>query len=302
MKTTISMHIGATHLSATLELHPPSWRQRASHLWPARRARSGASPISQSHAGDSPRVTSAPDEYVAFADIDANDEPVMAIAAAGESVLRSLRDRHPAGLDGCRLSVRTSMAYAFLNVVTLDSSSGVLPAASQLQLIAEAVAAESARVPAQGQDVRHEVQPNSTHLCIVALSSPILVALQTLCASHHLKLVSCQPALIESLDRELSASLGSRDQRTLVWTEHSKSGERESLISFVRIDAGSAIRAWRTLAPPAAASADTDQPLQSFTDRFLLSSGAGPEDKLIRASWPRAPQLASEVDSMETAS
>lgn len=302
MKPTISMCIGATHLSATLELHPPSWRQRASHLWPAGRARSGASPISQSHAGDSLQVTSASDEYVAFADIDANDEPVLAMVEAGESVLRSLRDYHPTGLDGCRLSVRTSMAHAFLSVVPLDASSGVLPAARQLQLIAEAVAAESARVPAQGQEVRHEVQPNSTHLCIVALSSPILVALQTLCTSHHLKLVSCQPALIESLDRELSASLRSRDQRTLVWTEHSKSGERESLISFVRIDAGSAIRAWRTLAPPTAPSADTDQPLQSFTDRFLLSSGAGPEDKLIRVSWPIVRKIAGVADSMETTS
>lgn len=302
MKRTISIHIGATYLSATLEPNHPSWRQRARHAWSARRARAGAAPSSQSHTGDSPQITSISDAYIAFADLAATNDPVQAIVEAGESVLQSLRERHTINLDGCRLSVRTSMACASLNVVPLDSSSGTLPSAHQLQQIAEAVAMESARVPAQARDVRYEVQPNSTHLCVVALSAPSLVALQTLCTTHHLNLVSCQPALIESLDRELATSLRNRDQRTLVWTERSRSGERQSLISFVRIDAGSAIRAWRTLVPATAASADSDQALQSLTDRFLLSSGAGPGDKLIRATWPTTPELAGAANSMETAS
>lgn len=302
MKPRISIHIGATHLSATLEPNPPSWIQRASRAWPARLARSGRAPIIQRHVGDSPQVTLTSDECIAFADLDAIDDPVQAIVGAGESVLRSLQYHHTFGLRGCSLSVRTSMAHASLNVVRLDSSSGALPAAHQLQLIAEAVAVESARMPAEAQNVRYEVQPNSNHLCIVALNSPVLVALRTLCASHQLKLVSCQPAIIDSLDRELFASLQGRDQRTLVWTERSKSGMRESLISFVRIEAGSAVRAWRTLAPATPASAGIDLTLQAFTDRFLLSSGAGPEDKVIRASWSINSKLAGVVDSMETAS
>jgi hypothetical protein len=221
---------------------------------------------------------------------------------AGRQVLQSLRDQHPMGLDGYRLSVRLGMSYASLNVAPLDPLSASLPSERQLQLIAEAVARESARVSTDAQTVKYEIQPNSTHLCVFSLNSSVLAALQTLSANQGLTLVSCRPALVETMDRELAGSRRGRDKRTVVWTEYGASGERLPLVCFVRIDKGSATRAWRTLVPAAASVAGIDQPLQATTDRFVLAAGAGQDDTLVFASWPHASARTAVDDRLEVIS
>jgi hypothetical protein len=288
MKPTISMYIGSTHLNATVGLSPPSWLTRTSQLWKSRSGHQREKPGSESHGADSAQVARSASESFAFADRSAVDDPIQSIVEAGELSLQSLRDQHSVSLDGCNLSVRLGMSHTSLNITPLDASSAS-PSERQLHLIAEAVALESARTSTEAQTVKFEIQPNSTHLCIVGLNSSVLAALQSLCVHHGMKLASCQPSLVETLDHELAGSLRARDLRTLVWTEHGVNGERQPLVTFVRIERGNAIRAWRTLVPAAASGTDIDQTLQTTTVRFLLAAGAGQEDKVVFASWPHAP-------------
>jgi hypothetical protein len=293
MKATIRMDIAATHLRATLTASAPTWAHRMVRAL-AFRSRGQASGTHLSGIDHAPHPR--PDkqvlqELVVFPVRDANEDPVASIVHAAGQALQALRDRSPVTLDGSRVNVRIGMSLATVSVVPLDASAESTQSDRQLQLIAQGVVREALGADARGQQVRCKVQADNEHLCVVALEASLITGLQAMCTSQHLRLSSCQPALIERLDRELTASARSRDSRTLIWTERNASGERHALVNFLRIMHGSAVNAWRTAVPASQEDAADDRLLKASTDRFLIAAGADQEEQVVFSAWP---ELASE--------
>lgn len=288
MKATIRLDIAATHLRATLTPNAPTWAHRMVRVL-AFRSRGPDADTRLAGAGQGPRQDKQIpllEELVVFPVRDANEDPVTAIVHAAAQALQALRARCPGTLDGSRVNVRIGTSLATVSVVPLDASAESTQSDRQLQLIAQGVVREALGADARAQQVRCKVQADNEHLCVVALEASLITGLQALCTSQHLSLSSCQPALIERLDRELAASARNRDSRTLVWTERNASGERHALVNFLRIVHGSAVNAWRTVVPaPQGGSAD-DRLLKASTDRFLIAAGAALEEPVVFFTWP----------------
>ncbi|MDO8777733.1 MAG: hypothetical protein Q7K57_55260 [Burkholderiaceae bacterium] len=290
MKATIQMDIAATHLRATLTPGAPTWAHRMVHAL-AFRSRGPGSGTRLAGADPAPpprpnRQIPTVEELVVFPVRDANEDPVSVIVDAAEQALQALRTRCTETLDGCRVNVRIGMSLATVSVVPLDASAESTQSDRQLQLIAKGIVREALGADARAHLVRRKVQTDNEHLCVVALETSLITGLQALCTSQHLSLSSCQPALIERLDRELAASARSRDSRTLVWTERNASGERHALVNFLRIVRGSAVNAWRTVVPALQGGPADDRLLKASTDRFLIVAGATLEEPVVFFAWP----------------
>jgi hypothetical protein len=226
------------------------------------------------------------EETVVFPGHGANDDPIGAIVDAGTQALQALRTRCATTLDGCSMKVRATMTLASISVVPLDFSVGSTQSDRQLQLIAQGVVREALGAGAPAQQVRCKVQADNEHLCVVALGSSFLTNIQALCAAQRLRFASCQPAIVERLDRELAASARNRDSRTLVWTELDASGKRQAQVNFLRIASGSAVNAWRTVVPTLHENASSDQLLKATINRFLIAAGAAQDEQVLLCEWP----------------
>lgn len=290
MKALIRLDIAATHLRATLTSDAPTWAHRMVRTLTFRSRVPGlGTRLAVVDPAPPPRPKkqiSTVEELVVFPGRDANEDPVSVIVDAAEQALQALRARCPTTLDGCRVNVRIGMSLATVSVVPLDASAESTQSDRQLQLIAQGIVREARGADARAQLVGCKVQADNEHLCVVALETSLIIGLQALCTSQHLRFSSCQPALIERLDRELAASDRSRDSRTLVWTERNASGERHALVNFLRIVRGSAVNGWRTVVPALQGGPADDRLLKANTDRFLIAAGAVQEERVVLFAWP----------------
>jgi hypothetical protein len=286
MNASLHMDIAATHVRVRLEPDQPGWLRRALD----KLARRNGGDVKANSAGvdNIQALTSVPqviEETVGFSNHGTRAELVAAIREAGIQALEALRTRAGA-LDGCGIRVRIGMARASLNLVPMAFAGGATPSGRQLQLIADSVTREALGTSAAAQTIRWQVQPDNEHLCAIAMDTSLLADVQALCKAQHLRLTSCQPAIVEHLDRELAASARRRDTRTLVWTELDPTGRRLPSVSYLRVASGSMVNSWRTAVPLGREEAEIDRRLQATTDRFLIASAAVQDEQLVFCAWP----------------
>lgn len=286
MNASLHMDIAAAHVRVRLQPDEPGWLRRAF----GKLAKREVDPVNieATAAGNPPPLAStiqATEETIGFSNQGPREEVVAAVLNACAQTLEALRARSGAW-DGCKIRVRIGMTLASLNLVPLAFAGGATPSGRQLQLIADSVTREALGTSAPAQAVRWQVQPDDAHLFAIALDAALLAGIETLCQAQHLRLVSCQPAIVEHLDRELTASARRRDTRTLVWTERDASGRRLPSVRYLRVAHGSIVNSWRTAVPLALEDADIDQRLQATTDRFLIASAAVQDEQLVFCAWP----------------
>lgn len=284
MKATITLDIGATHLTATLKPRAPGWALRA--------ARAVGAKLRRTHKPvDSTQGMLM--ETGHWAPGATRGHTITALLEAAAQALQALRARSPASLDGCRLTVRTGVSASYVGVAAMDVSSSSAQSDHQLRAIAKAVSQEAMGAEAAGHEVRWRIQADGAHLCVITLESAVVAGLQALAQAQRMKLASCQPAVAELLDGELLKSRRQRDARTLVWTEQDASGRRHAAVTFIRLVNGSAVNAWRTVTPAPAEAGDTW--LQPALDRFLIASGAAVDEPVIPCAWPLTAHDVSEA-------
>lgn len=272
MTSVIHLDIGASHLRATLKPAALGWSSRLARTLLQKCKAVPATPAA------------ALTETASWAPGATRDHTRGALLEAGDRALQALRARHAAPFDGVRLVVRTGLSASYLGVVAMDMSASSARSGQQLRAVARALTQEALGAQAMAHDVRWRMEPSQTHLCVITLESALVAGLQALAQAQRMKLASCQPAMMEWLDDELDKSRRQRDARTLLWTELEPSGRRHAALSFVRLVNGSAVNAWRTVTP---IPSGTDDPwLQPATDRFLIASGAGIDEKLVTRAWP----------------
>lgn len=281
------MDIAAAHVRVRLQPAQPSWLDRVLGKLTKRKA----SVVSADQTVAAPQAT---EEIVSFSNHGTREEVVAAIMGAGLQALEALR-LHSDSLEGFEVRVRIGMTLASLNLVPLAFAGGPPPSGRQLQLIADSVTREALGASAPAQAVRWQVQPDNVHLCAIALDLPLLSGIQALCKGQKLRLSSCQPAIVEHLDRELTASARRRDTRTLVWTELDPSGRRLLSVSYLRVASGSIVNTWRTVVPLALGDTDIDVRLQATTDRFLIASAAVQDEQLVHCAWPSLPFAEAKI-------
>lgn len=286
MNASLHMDIAVTHVRVRLQPDEPGWLRRAFGKL-AKREVSAVNAEATTAGNPPPPVSTvqAAEETIGFSNQGTREEVVAAILNAGSQALDAVQARSGT-LDGCALNVRIGMSLASLNLVPLAFAGDATPSGRQLQLIADSVTREALGTSAPAQAVRWQIQPDNEHLCAIALDAALLTSIDALCKALHLRLVSCQPAIVEHLDRELAASARRRDTRTLVWTECDPSGRRLPSVRYLRVARGSLVNSWRTAVPLAHGEADTDQRLQATTDRFLIASAAVPDEQLVYRAWP----------------
>lgn len=293
MNASLHMDIAATHVRVRLQPDEPSWLRRA--FGKLAKGEVSAVNAEATAAGNPPPLAStiqAAEETIGFSNQGTREEVVAAILNAGSQALDAVQARSGT-LDGCALNVRIGMSLASLNLVPLAFAGDATPSGRQLQLIADSVTREALGTSAPAQTVRWQVQPDNEHLCAIALDAALLAGIEILCKARHLRLTSCQPAIVEHLDRELTASARRRDTRTLVWTELDASGRRLPSVRYLRVAHGSIVNSWRTAVPLALDDATIDQRLQATTDRFLIASAAVQDEQLVYCAWPS--QASAEV-------
>ena len=279
MKAVIYLDIGAAHLRATFRPAAPGWGSRV-----VRSLQSKRKPLEQIQATTLIETTS----WIPGA---TRTDTLSALLEAAALALQALRARHPTPLDGCRLVVRTGVGTSYLGIAPMDFSSPSARSEQQLRTVARALSQEALGLEAAGHEVRWRIQADQAHVCVVTFESALVAGLQALAQAQRMKLVSCQPALVERLDSELEQSRRRRDARTLVWTELEASGRRHAALSFVRLVNGSAVNAWRMATP--ALSSDIDPWLQPALERFLIASGAGLDEQVVPCTWPAVTELAA---------
>ncbi|WP_411885874.1 hypothetical protein [Polaromonas sp. YR568] len=284
MKATIALDIGAMHLRATLTPKAPGWGLRAARAVGVKLRRT-SKPVESTES----TVT----ETGHWTPGATRDQTLAALLEAAAQALQALRARHPASLDGCRLTVRTGVSSSYVGVAAMDVSSSSAHSDHPLRSIAKALSQEALGAEAAGHEVRWRIQADQAHLCVITLDAALIAGLQALAQAQQMKLASCQPAIAALLDGELEHSRRQRDARTLVWTERDAAGRRHAALTFVRVVNGSAVNAWRTLTP--APSNAGDPWLQPALDRFLIASGAALDEQVVPCTWPPAPRDAPEL-------
>jgi hypothetical protein len=276
MKPTLELDLGATHLVATLKPYAPGWAQRIAQAAGAK-LRHKRKPAEAAQAG----TITETNNWMPGA---TRGETLAAQLEAIAQTLQTLRARHPASLDGCRLGVRTGVSSSYVGIAAMDVSSASAHSGHQLRIIAKAVAQEAMGLEAAEHEVRWRVQADQAHLCVITLESAVVAGLNALAQAQRMTLASCQPAIAELLDGELEKSRRRRDARTLVWTELEASGRRHAALTFIRLVNGSAVNAWRTVTQ---APSDAGDPwLQPALDRFLIASGAAADEPVIPCPCP----------------
>lgn len=286
MKATIHLEIGASLLVATLRPAMPGRGRRLARAV-GRRLQQGRKPAQGTLAAPLPAEetrASAVTEVASWTPGATRAENTAALLEAGAQALQALRERHTAPLDGCRLVVRTGVSASYVGITPMDFSSPLARSGQQLRLVANALAHEALGTEAAGHEVRWSIQADQAHLCVITLESALIAGLQALAQAQRMKLVSCQPTVVELLDSELKTSRRQRDARTLMWTECEASGRRRAAVTFIRVVNGSAVNAWRTVTP--VSSAGDDFLLQPVLDRFLIASGAAIDEQVVPRHWP----------------
>lgn len=293
------MDIAATHLRVTLAPSAPTWTSRFHRAMTSKSVGPGLiTDLTTTDNAQQPETQiQTVEEIVVFPERGANDDPFAGIVNAGMQAIQALRTRVSTDLDGCGINVRVGMSLASISIVPLDFSVGSTPSDRHLKLIAQGVVLEALGADAPTQQVRYEVQADNEHFCVVALGASLLSSIQAMCETQRLKFASCQPAIVEQLDREMAASARGRDTRTLVWTELDASGKRHALVNFLRIASGSVVNAWRTVVPTLLENAGSDQSLKASTDRFLIATGVAEDEPVVVCAWP---SLSLESSSMAT--
>jgi hypothetical protein len=292
MKTTIHLDIGASHLRATRKPGMPGWGRRVVRAVGDKLGRVRSPVLAKEIAA------SAITEIASWTPGATRSETITSLVEAGAQTLQALRARHPASLDGCRLTVRTGVSTSYVGIVPMDFSSPSARSDAQLHIVAKAVSQEAMGTDAAGHALRWNVQADQTHLCVITLESALVAGLQTLAQAQRMKLASCQPVIVELLESELKQSRQRPDARTLMWTESEASGQRHPTVTFVRLVNGSAVNAWRTVTP--SPSANGDPWLRPALERFLIASGAAQDEQVIPCGWPAqasdsAPAAATEL-------
>jgi len=278
MKAVIHLDIGASHLRATLKPAVPGWGGRAARKL-GRMLQRKPKPVEDTAA-------TLVIETASWTTGTTRSETLNALLEAGAQALQALRARHPASLDGCRLVVRTGVSSSYVGVAPMDLSAPSARSEQQLRAVAKALAQEALGAEAAAHDVRWRIEASQAHVCVLSLESALVAGLQALAQAQRMKLASCQPAIVELLDSELTQSRRRRDARTLVWTELEASGHRHAALNFVRVVNGSTVNAWRTVTPVPTPSTAGDQWLRPATDRFLIASGADADERVISCAWP----------------
>lgn len=285
MKATIHLEIGASFLRATLKPAMPGRGRRLARAvsrklhWrkPAEETPATSLPSEETQA-------SAITEIASWMPDATRVENIAALLEAAAQALQALRARHTAAFDSCRLVVRTGVSASYVGITPMDFSSPSARSGQQLRVVAKALAQEAMGAGAAAHEVRWSIQADQAHLCVITLESALVAGLQQLAQAQRMKLVSCQPALVELLDSELKKSRRQRDARTLIWTECEASERHHAAVTFVRVVNGSAVNAWRTAA--LALSVSDDLWLQQARDRFLIASGATDDEQVVLCTWP----------------
>lgn len=272
MKPVIELDISASYLRATLRPAAAGWGSRVLHR------------LQRQHKPVEAVPAAALTETAGWAPGTTRAETLAALFEAGAQALQALRARHPTSLDGSRLVVRTGVSASYLGVAPMDVSSPSARSEQQLRAVAKAVTQEAMGAEAAAHDVRWRMEASQAHLCVITLESALVAGLQALAQAQRMALASCQPAIVERLDSELTASRRRRDARTLVWTELDALGCRHAALGFIRLVDGSAVNAWRTVTQ--APSNAGDPWLQPALQRFLIASGAGLEEQIVPCAWP----------------
>ena len=286
MKATIHLEIGASILVATLRPSMPGRGRRLARVV-SLKLQQGRKPADRTPVPPFPGEETRggiSTEVISWAPGATRPENVAALLAASAQALQALRARHTATLDGCHLVVRTGGDASYVGITPMDFSSPSARSGQQLRVVAKALAQEAMGTGAAAHEVRWSIQADQAHLCVITLESALIAGLQALAQAQRMKLVSCQPALVELLDGELEKSRRQRDARTLMWAECEASERRHAAVTFVRVVNGSAVNAWRTavLAP----SASDNLWRQQAQDRFLIASGAADDEQVVPFVWP----------------
>jgi hypothetical protein len=285
MKGTIYLEIGTSFLVATLRQAIPGRGRRLARAvsrklqWRKSGEETPAPPLpaEESQAGIATEIAS-------WAPGATRAENITAMLEACAQALQALRAHHTEPLDGCHLVVRAGASASYVGITPMDFSSPSARSGQQLRIVAKALAQEAVGAEAAAHEVRWSIQADQAHLCVITLESALIAGLQALAQAQRMKLVSCQPALVELLGRELEKSRRQRDARTLVWTECKTSERHHPAVTFVRVVNGSAVNAWRTVMPTP--SVMEDRWLQPALSRFLIASGAADAEQVVRCVWP----------------